>query len=104
LIALSNGDKINPVSMENVIRSHPVIQAALVIGQCQFSPSLLIEIASDHSPANDEERSAAIQEIKPRVEEENRITSGFAKISKSLILLQRPDSRSCVLEKGRHRG
>src|SRR6187402_1027750 len=33
LIVLSNGEKINPIPMENIIRSHPAIKAALIVGE-----------------------------------------------------------------------
>ncbi|KAE9365218.1 putative NRPS-like enzyme [Stipitochalara longipes BDJ] len=90
LIVLSNGEKINPIPMENVIRSNPLVKSALIIGEYQFSPSLLVEMASEISPETDAERVETVKRIWPSIEEANRIAPGFAKISKSLIFFSTP--------------
>jgi acyl-CoA synthetase (AMP-forming)/AMP-acid ligase II len=44
LIVLSNGKKINPVPLEDIICSHPAIKGAIIVGEYRFLPSLLIEL------------------------------------------------------------
>jgi thioester reductase-like protein len=90
LIVLSNGEKINPIPMENLIRSHSLVKSALVVGEYRFSPSLLIEIEDENVPETDAERLEVVKKIWPTVEEANRIAPGFAKIPKSLILFTTP--------------
>jgi len=68
LIVLSNGEKFNPISMENTICSNPFVKSALIVGEYQFSPPLLIEIADDDSPETDAERSEALNRIRPSSE------------------------------------
>ena len=63
MIVLSKGEKINPVPMENMILSHPSVQAAVIVGEYQFSPSLLIDLANDHPRANDTEQPEAMKRI-----------------------------------------
>jgi hypothetical protein len=91
LIVLSNGEKINPIPMENTIRSNPLLSSALIVGEYRFSPSLLVEMRSGHTPETDVERLEAVKQIWPSVEEANKIAPGFAKIPKSLILFTRPE-------------
>ena len=91
LIVLSNGEKINPIPMENTIRSDPLVNSALVVGEYRFSPSLLVEMKSGHAPETDVERLEAVKQIWPSVDEANRIAPGFAKIPKSLILFTKPE-------------
>ncbi|TVY80570.1 Non-canonical non-ribosomal peptide synthetase FUB8 [Lachnellula suecica] len=86
LIVLSNGEKINPIPMENVICSIPSVKAALVVGEYRFNPSLLIELEEDKIPKTDAERHEALNQVWPSVQEANKIAPGFAKVPKSLIL------------------
>ena len=86
IIVLSNGEKINPIPMENIIRSHPSVKAALVIGEYRFNPSLLVEMEADFAPRTETEKREALDEIWPTVQEANKVAPGFAKIPKSLIL------------------
>ena len=89
MIVLSNGEKINPIPMENTIRSNPLVSSALIVGEYRFSPSLLVEMKSKPAPESDVKRLEAVKQIWPRVEEANKIAPGFAKIPKSLILFTR---------------
>lgn len=97
LIILSNGEKINPIPMENTIRSNPLVKAALVVGEYRFNPSLLIEMENENVPRTDVQRMETLNKIWPTVEKANRIAPGFAKIPKSLILfatLEKPFLRA----------
>jgi thioester reductase-like protein len=87
IIILSNGEKINPIPLENLIQTHPKITAALVVGEYQFSPSLLIELASDYTPTTAEGKRQILEEVWPVVQEANKIAPAFSKIPKSLILI-----------------
>lgn len=86
LIVLSNGEKINPIPLENIIRSHPLVRGALVVGEYRFSPSLLLEMENDSIPKAETESHAILDSIWPTVQEANKIAPGFSKIPKSLIL------------------
>lgn len=43
VIVLSNGEKFNPITMELIIESHPLVSRALVVGQSRFQAALLVE-------------------------------------------------------------
>ena len=86
LIVLSNGEKINPIPMENVILSDPFVESVLIVGEYRFSPSLLVEMEHGNEPKTDVERLEAMRKIWPTVQESNRFAPGLAKIPKSLIL------------------
>lgn len=86
IIVLSNGEKINPIPLENIIASHPKIRAALVVGEYRFSPSVLVEMEDSSIPTTPEEKREALNEIWPHVQEANKVAPAFAKIPKSLIL------------------
>jgi len=71
--------------MENIIRSHPAVKGALVVGEYRFSPSLLVELEGNRMPQTDPEFHLLLNEIWPTVQEANMIAPAFAKIPKSLI-------------------
>ncbi|KAL2062092.1 hypothetical protein VTL71DRAFT_6358 [Oculimacula yallundae] len=86
LIVLSNGEKIDPIPMENKIQSHPSVRSALVIGDYRFNACLLLELKESQIPRTEEERHARLEEIWPTIQEANQVAPGFGKITKSLVL------------------
>ncbi|PYI03852.1 acetyl-CoA synthetase-like protein [Aspergillus sclerotiicarbonarius CBS 121057] len=52
VIVLSNGEKIAPALMEATLMSNPLIKGAMIVGQGQFQPVVLIELFTDppHDP------------------------------------------------------
>jgi acyl-coenzyme A synthetase/AMP-(fatty) acid ligase len=86
LIVLSNGEKINPIPMENIISSQPQVRAALVVGEYRFRPSLLVELEGDRIPKTESERQEALDRLWSSIQEANKIAPGFAKVPKSLVL------------------
>jgi hypothetical protein len=63
LIILSNGEKINPIPVENTIRSNPLVKAALAVGEYRFNPSLLIEMENENVPRTDVQRMETLNKI-----------------------------------------
>ncbi|KAH7390129.1 putative NRPS-like enzyme [Cadophora sp. MPI-SDFR-AT-0126] len=100
LIVLSNGEKINPIPMENIISAHPAVKAALVIGEYRFNASLLVELEDAKKPRSEEERHERLYEIWSAVEEANAIAPGFAKIPKSLVMFAAPEKSFLRAGKG----
>lgn len=86
LIVLSNGEKINPIPMEQIIQAHSAVKAALVVGDHRFSPSLLVEMEDNSIPRTNAETRERLNQIWLLVEKANKVAPEFAKIPKSLIL------------------
>ena len=86
VLVLSNGEKLNPVDTEGRLTgAHSSISGALVIGQGQFAPGLLLEVR-DVDTTDPTKRSKLIEEIWPLVEAANKQAPGHGKIMKSLVL------------------
>ncbi|RYO76165.1 hypothetical protein DL763_010730 [Monosporascus cannonballus] len=51
IIVFSNGEKLNPITIEEIVESHPQIRRALVVGSNRFQPALILETA--RHPAGD---------------------------------------------------
>ena len=81
IIVLSNGEKFNPVPFETVIAGHSDVSGALVAGQGRFQAALLVE------PKADADRSSLVEKIWPLVQKANAMSPGYARITKSKIIL-----------------
>ncbi|EHA49107.1 L-aminoadipate-semialdehyde dehydrogenase [Pyricularia oryzae 70-15] len=91
VIVFSNGEKLNPVSIEAAVASHPDLKAAMVVGAGRFQPALIVEPAlPELSPKNDQEADRFVERIWPLVEEANRVSVAHGRIAKELILVASP--------------
>ncbi|KAI6351823.1 hypothetical protein MCOR25_009733 [Pyricularia grisea] len=91
VIVFSNGEKLNPVSIEEIVASHPDIRSALVVGAGRFQPALIVEpVSPELSPKNDEEADRFIERIWPVVEQANRVSVAHGRIAKELIMVASP--------------
>ncbi|KAL6399895.1 Carboxylic acid reductase [Ilyonectria robusta] len=88
LIVFSNGEKLNPVSMEEDIIGHPAIKGALVVGQERFQPALILEPMTPC--ADDAAAQALIEDVWPLVEKANAETVVHGKIARWLVTVSPP--------------
>jgi thioester reductase-like protein len=92
IIVFLNGEKTNPVSMEqHVVASNPQLGGAIVIGAQRFQAALLVEPRGSADPLTTAEQAALIERVWPSVEEANRAAPAHARVEKSLILITAPD-------------
>ncbi|KZF24690.1 L-aminoadipate-semialdehyde dehydrogenase [Xylona heveae TC161] len=99
LVVLSNGEKINPLDIEEAISNHPDIRSALVVGQAQFQPALLVEL-QPHSSLWDKEDAERVEAIWPIVEQTNSEAASYAKLSKDRIMFTKRDKSFLRAPKG----
>lgn len=82
VIVLSNGEKFNPVSMELIIETHPLVSRAIVIGQSRFQAGLLIE---PHPTAPEMDAKIFIEKIWPTVQAANQTIAAHGRVMKGNI-------------------
>lgn len=100
IIVFLNGEKTNPISMEqHIMASNPELSGALVIGAQRFQAALLIEPASE-SPLSTAEQAALIERIWPSVDQANRTAPAHARVEKAFILVVPADRRLIRAGKG----
>ena len=103
IIVFLNGEKTNPISMEqHIISQNPEIAAALVVGAQRFQAALLLEPANieKEKQLSKAERAVFIERIWPTVEEANKDAPTHARIAKSHILLTHPQKPMLRAGKG----
>lgn len=90
IIVFLNGEKTNPVSMEqHIVAQNRELAGALVIGNQRFQAALLIEPAalSGGSTLSTAEQAALIETVWPSVQEANAVAPAHARVEKALILV-----------------
>ncbi|KAH0591763.1 hypothetical protein MHUMG1_10495 [Metarhizium humberi] len=100
IIVFLNGEKTNPISMEqHILAKNPQVSGALVIGSNRFQAALLVEPASE-KPLTIVEQAALIEHIWPSVDEANQSAPAHARVEKSFILVIPADRRLIRSGKG----
>jgi len=88
IIVFSNGEKLNPVTIEEAALGHPAIKGALVVGEQRFQPALILEpteTLADEAAAN-----SLINDVWPLIEEINKVTVAHGRIIRDLVVLSDP--------------
>lgn len=84
LIVFSNGEKINPVTMEGIVSLHRDVNAAVVVGQGRFQSSLLVE--AKLPPKSPEEHECLLKTLWPTIQRANEGCPAHGKISRDFVL------------------
>ncbi|KAI0099721.1 putative NRPS-like enzyme [Nemania sp. FL0031] len=88
IIVFLNGEKTNPVTMEqSIVAKNPEVTGALVVGAQRFEAALLIEPASTVKTTSTADQAALIERIWPSIHEANNIAPAHARVNKSMILI-----------------
>ncbi|KAI8627306.1 putative NRPS-like enzyme [Xylariaceae sp. FL1651] len=92
IIIFLNGEKTNPVTMEQgVVASNPgLLVGAIVVGAQRFQAALLVEPAPTLKIENTADEAALIERIWPSIEEANSIAPAHARVEKSMVLVGDP--------------
>ena len=99
LIVFSNGEKYNPTTMESILRSHPVVKGAVVVGHARFQAAALMELKGS-PPESDHEKQELLDSFGPYVAKLNNSAPGFAKLRRDHIFFTQPDKPMIRTDKG----
>ena len=101
IIIFLNGEKTNPISMEqHIVACNRDISAALVVGAQRFQAALLVEPVTDGKVLSAAERAAFIERIWPTVEDANKNAPSHARLMKSHVLFTQPQKPMLRAGKG----
>ncbi|OLN81296.1 Iterative polyketide synthase CazM 10 [Colletotrichum chlorophyti] len=98
IINLSNGEKLNPATMEEIIAGNPAVKAAIIVGAQKFQPALIIEPFTQ--PKTEEEIDDLIDCVMPQVAEANETIATHGRIVRHLIAVAKPDKPFVMADKG----
>ncbi|ROV98684.1 hypothetical protein VMCG_06712 [Cytospora schulzeri] len=89
IIVFSNGEKLNPVTIEEIVGDHASLKGALVVGSERFQAGLFIEPYVH--PKNADEEHALLESVWPLVEAANEVTVAHGRINREMVTLSNPD-------------
>ncbi|KAI1358934.1 male sterility protein-domain-containing protein [Xylaria arbuscula] len=89
IIVFLNGEKTNPVSMEQFVvsKNSALLSGAIVIGAQRFQAALVIEPKNLSPNMTTAEKASLIEHVWPSVLEANKSAPAHARVEKSLILV-----------------
>ncbi|KAI2641306.1 hypothetical protein GGS21DRAFT_547675 [Xylaria nigripes] len=85
IIVFSNGEKLNPVTIEETVARDHELKGAVVAGAGRFQPCLLLE--PTEQPQTENEAKELIERIWPFVVEANKKTVAHGQIARELIMV-----------------
>ncbi|KAM5505989.1 putative NRPS-like protein biosynthetic cluster [Microsporum canis] len=97
MVTLSNGEKLNPLSFEKSMESHPGVRSALIIGSERFQAGLIIEPQPKQLTVGPRE---FIDHVWPWIENANAQCPTHAKVWKSMVVLATPEKPFIFTSKG----
>ncbi|KAL6853214.1 NRPS-like enzyme [Trichoderma novae-zelandiae] len=98
VIVFSNGEKLNPVTIEDIVVGHPAIKNVLVVGQQRFQPAMILEATVP--PKDHAEAEALIDDVWPLVEQANKHTVAHGQIVRELVAISDPTKPFLIAGKG----
>ncbi|KAL9574176.1 hypothetical protein ACKAV7_001691 [Fusarium commune] len=90
IIVFSNGEKLNPLTIEGIVSDHPLVKSALVVGQGMFQAALIIEPVAEAQPRNEGESKALLDKIWPAIEKANAETVAHGRIAANFVAFADP--------------
>ncbi|PYI16586.1 hypothetical protein BO99DRAFT_445291 [Aspergillus violaceofuscus CBS 115571] len=101
VIVFLNGEKTNPISMEqHVIAANREVTGCLVAGAQRFQAALIVELGQTEAALTVSERAAMIEKLWPSIQAANSESPAHARISRSHILFTTPEKPMLRAGKG----
>ncbi|KAJ0333750.1 hypothetical protein COL922a_010576 [Colletotrichum nupharicola] len=98
ILNLSNGEKLNPTDMEDIIMGHAEVRNALIVGAWKFQPALIVEPMT--YPKTKEQEDDLIDRLMPTIAEANKIIATHGRLVRHLITLAKPEKPFLLADKG----
>ncbi|KAK7926774.1 Non-canonical non-ribosomal peptide synthetase [Apiospora marii] len=89
IIVFSNGEKLNPVDIEDIVSDHAQLKGAVVVGSERFQAGLILEPFTH--PRNEQERKALLDSVWPLIEQANRETVAHGQIGRDYVIFSSPE-------------
>lgn len=89
ILVLANGEKVNPIPLEQHVQGHPSVKGVIVIGNGMIQSALLVE--PKESPSNEAERADFIEMLWPRINESNTYIPGQGRVARDKVICVLPN-------------
>ncbi|KAK1971952.1 thioester reductase domain-containing protein [Colletotrichum sublineola] len=89
IIVFSNGEKLNPVTIEEIVTGHPRVKGAVVAGYMRFQPFLILE--PNEPLTSEDDKQKFIDDVWPLVVKANKETVAHGQIGRAFIGVTKPE-------------
>ncbi|OAA55119.1 Male sterility, NAD-binding protein [Cordyceps fumosorosea ARSEF 2679] len=103
IIVFSNGEKLNPVTLEATVTLHPDVRQALVVGHGYFQAGVILEPAAARGPLDNAQKEAFIASVWPVIEKANAATVEHGRVARHLVTVSEPKKPFLFSAKGSFR-
>ncbi|TGO61871.1 hypothetical protein BCON_0024g00750 [Botryotinia convoluta] len=90
IIVFSNGEKLNPVTMEQTINEHELVRSAIIVGQARFQPAVIIELINPVEVTEDNKKDL-ISRIQPSIDAANKGSPTHGQIKDGFVIFAKPE-------------
>ncbi|KAJ2995766.1 hypothetical protein NUW58_g1183 [Xylaria curta] len=98
IIVLSHGEKLNPISNESLIGSHPLLRSAMYIGTGKPHPAVILELAEGKISRLDAKK--ILEAVWPLIEQANALSPSYSQLCKSHLIIADPSKKFLRTTKG----
>ncbi|KAF7519954.1 hypothetical protein G7054_g12910 [Neopestalotiopsis clavispora] len=88
IIVLANGEKVNPIPLEQYVQGHPSVMGALLVGNERSQTALLVE---PKEPLNSDATESFLQALRLRIEQANAKVPGPARVAPGKVICATSD-------------
>ncbi|OSD00749.1 acetyl-CoA synthetase-like protein [Trametes coccinea BRFM310] len=99
-IALSTGEKTNPVPLEAILLQDPHVHAAIIFGQGRVQNGVIVQPKEPFDPSDDAKLEEFRNKIWPTIERVNNFAPSHSRIFKEMITVTKPDKPFQYTAKG----
>ncbi|KAM0142805.1 hypothetical protein ACHAO1_001043 [Botrytis cinerea] len=90
IIVFSNGEKLNPVTMEQTINEHELVRSAIIVGQARFQPAVMIEL-NDPVEVTENNKKDLISRIQSSIDAANKGSPSHGHIKDGFVMFAKPE-------------
>lgn len=98
VVVLSNGEKVQPHTMELVIGADPRVKAVVIGGQGRFQTCAVVQLADDHR--SNQRRDQILDALWPSIQKANETAPTHAKLQRNFVVVASPDKPLLTTSKG----
>lgn len=97
ILVLANGEKVNPIPLEQNVQGDPRLKGVMLIGNGRVQSALIVE---PREPLDEAGRVQLLTTLKDRVEEANSLTPSQGRVRRGMVICASPDKPFARTGKG----
>lgn len=97
ILVLSNGEKLNPIPLEQLVQADPSLKGVLLTGNGRTQPVLIVEPRDELDESG---RSQLLEKLWPRIEESNSHVPSHGRVARGMVICATPDKPFARTGKG----